>query len=331
MGSSFTEVLCSVLTFARKKLPFVEDLCSGLRASSEEPGALDPLPAPTHAEQVLSSSVGCPHDLLVKDWSLDSLGKKPPPRSNLNFERSMMRTWSKLVNGLKVVLGRAIRNCLGRLVGSSLGRKCYGFRLAQLLPKPKAHTTTEPRTLPFPAPSWMEPSSSAVPGALPIGSSSSGFSLVRPPPRGLEAVSSRKAIAVLGVSFAFPVTSLQPETSSPAVPVAFPIRSSSSGGGSSSLKVDPNRVTAFKPFSASLAVSQLTASPSSGVTELGEKLRYSPQMISKPFQSYIRKARVLREGVSLKLNDVLLSDSLKASKISTNHLPKLGCSIICLS
>jgi hypothetical protein len=36
---------------------------------------------------------------------------------------------------------------------------------------------------------------------------------------------------------------------------------------------------------------------------------------SKPFQSYIKKARILREGVSLKWNDVLLSDSLKASKL----------------
>jgi hypothetical protein len=226
-----------------------------------------------------------------------------------------MRTWSKLVNGLKVVLGRTIRNCLGRLVGSGLGRKRYGFRLARLLPKPKAHTAIEPGTPPFPAPSWPGPSSSAGLGALPVGLSSSGFSLVCPPPRGLEAVSSGKGIVVPGASFAFPAPSLRPETSSPAVPWAFPVRSSSSGGGSSSLKVDPSRVTASKPFGASLAVSQLTASPSAGATELGEKLRSSPPVVSKPFQRYIRKAMVLREGVSWKWNDVLLSDSLKASKM----------------
>jgi len=48
---------------------------------------------------------------------------------------------------------------------------------------------------------------------------------------------------------------------------------------------------------------------------LGEKLRFSFPVVSKPFQSYIKKARVLREGVSLKWNNVLLSNSLKASKM----------------
>jgi hypothetical protein len=306
-GPSFAEVLCSVPTFAVNKLPLVGELRSGLRASPEELGV--PIPAPTHAEQVLSSAVGCPHNPLVKDRSLDSMGKKPPPHSNLNFERSMMRTWGKLVNGLKVVLGRTIRSCLGRLVGSVLGRKCSGFCLARLLPKPKAHSAIEPSTPSFPGPSRPEPSSSAVLGALMVGSSSSGFSLVRPP-RGLEAVSLGKGIAVPGVSFAFPAPSLRLETSSPTVPGAFPVRSSSSGGGSSCLKVDPSRVTA-----SSLAVSHLSASPSAGEIELGEKLCSSPPVVSKPFQRYIRKARVLREGVSWKWNDVLLSDSLKASKM----------------
>jgi len=78
--------------------------------------------------------------------------------------------------------------------------------------------------------------------------------------------------------------------------------------------VDPSRVIASKPFSDSLAISQLTASPSSRATEMGEKLCFSLPVVSKPFQSYIKKARVLREGVSLKWNDVLLSNSLKASK-----------------
>jgi hypothetical protein len=202
-GPSFVEVLCSVPTSAVNKLPLMGELRSGLRASSEEPGAHDPLLTPTHAEQVLSLAMGCPLDPLVKDRSLDSLGKKPSPRSNSNFEHSMLRMWSKLVNGLKVVLGRTIRNFLGRLVGSGLGRKRFGFRLARLLPKPKAHSAIEPGTPPFSAPSRPEPLSSAVPGALPVGSSSSGFSLVRPPARGLEAVSSGKGIAVPGASFAF--------------------------------------------------------------------------------------------------------------------------------
>jgi hypothetical protein len=178
-GLSFAEVLCSIPTTAVKKLPFMGGLRSGLKASSEEAGALVPLPAPTHAEQVLSSAVGCidleshPPDPLVKDRSLDSLGKKSPPRSNLNFKCSIMRMWSKLVNDLKVVLGRAIRKFLGRLVGSGLGRKRYGFRLARLLPKPKAHLSTKPGVSPSLAPSRPEPSSSTVPGALPVASSSS--------------------------------------------------------------------------------------------------------------------------------------------------------------
>jgi hypothetical protein len=69
------------------------------------------------------------------------------------------------------------------------------------------------------------------------------------------------------------------------------------------------------PDGASRTVSQLTTPPSIGATELGEKLRSSFPVVSKPFQSYIKKARILREGVSLKWNDVLLSDSLKASKL----------------
>jgi hypothetical protein len=130
----------------------------------------------------------------------------------------------------------------------------------------------------------------------------------------LEALSSGEGLAAPRASLALSAPSLRPEPLLPAVPRTFPVRSSSSGGGTSSLKVDPSRVIASKPFSASLAVSQLTASPSSGATEMGEKLCFSPSVVSKPFQSYIRKARVLREGVSLKWNDVLLSDSLKASK-----------------
>jgi hypothetical protein len=135
---------------------------------------------------------------------------------------------------------------------------------------------------------------------------------------------------------------------SPAVLGAFPVRFSFLRGGSSCLKVVPSQVTASKPFGfppspaqvslppvvpvdslpaqvsppllcnpdgASLAVSQLTTPLSSGATELGEKLRSSFPTVSKPFQSYIKKARVLRKGVSLKWNDVLLSDSLKASKM----------------
>jgi hypothetical protein len=175
-GPSFAEVLCSVPSTAVKKLPSVGDHRSGLRASSEEPDALVPLSATSHAEQVLSSAVGCfalesrPSDPLVKDRSFESLGKKSSPSSNSNFEFSMLRTWSKLVNDLKVVLGRAIKNFLGRFVGFGLGRKRSGFRLARLLPKPKSRSS---RILPELTPE-----------------SFSGLSLIRPPPGGLVVPSS---------------------------------------------------------------------------------------------------------------------------------------------
>jgi hypothetical protein len=157
----------------------------------------------------------------------------------------------------------------------------------------------------------------------------------------LEIPSLREDFAALGVSPAFPV----PVS---AVPGVFPVPFSLLGGGSSCLKVVSSRVIAPKlfgfppspaqvslppvvqvvslpaqvspplrcnPDGASWTVSQLTTPPSIGATELGEKLRSSFPVVSKPFRSYIKKARILREGVSLKWNDVLLSDSLKASKL----------------
>jgi hypothetical protein len=56
--------------------------------------------------------------------------------------------------------------------------------------------------------------------------------------------------------------------------------------------------------------------PLSGAAELGEKIRSSPPVlqISKPFQKYYRKARELREGHSVEWNELLLADSLAASR-----------------
>jgi hypothetical protein len=45
-------------------------------------------------------------------------------------------------------------------------------------------------------------------------------------------------------------------------------------------------------------------------------------VVSKPFQCYYRRAKKLREGHSVKWNDVLLSDSLEAVKISIGYVDK---------
>jgi hypothetical protein len=56
---------------------------------------------------------------------------------------------------------------------------------------------------------------------------------------------------------------------------------------------------------------------------LGEKLRSPlPVVVSKPFQCYYRRVKKLREGHSVKWNDVLLSDSLKVVKMSVGYVDK---------
>jgi hypothetical protein len=51
-----------------------------------------------------------------------------------------------------------------------------------------------------------------------------------------------------------------------------------------------------------------------GAAEVGEKIRCSLPILQpyKPFQRYYRKARELKEGHSIKWNEVLLADSLVA-------------------
>lgn len=52
---------------------------------------------------------------------------------------------------------------------------------------------------------------------------------------------------------------------------------------------------------------------------LGEKLRSPlPMVVSKPLQCYYRRAKVLREGQSVKWNDELFSDSLDAMKMTVS-------------
>jgi hypothetical protein len=80
-------------------------------------------------------------------------------------------------------------------------------------------------------------------------------------------------------------------------------------------KVDS--VHAPLPNSSVGAGAGLAAFPSpSGAAVLGEKIRCSLPVLqpSKPFQRYYRMARELRVGHSVKWNEVLLADSLVASK-----------------
>jgi hypothetical protein len=70
-----------------------------------------------------------------------------------------------------------------------------------------------------------------------------------------------------------------------------------------------------KPFSAPPSLA--------GAAILGEKLHSSlPVVVSKPFQCYYRRANKLREGHSVKWNDVLLFDSLEAVKMSIGYVDK---------
>lgn len=80
----------------------------------------------------------------------------------------------------------------------------------------------------------------------------------------------------------------------------------------------------FTPLGTLQIPKPYTAPPSlAGGAVLGEKLRSPlPMVVSKPSQCYYRRAKKLREGQSLKWNDVLLSDSLEAVKMSVGYADK---------
>jgi hypothetical protein len=134
-GPSFVEVLRS------GSVPFVGGSHSRLSAESAEPCVLDFLPSVRHAEDNLRTAVNCfslespPLELFYKDRVICPLGKKLLSHLNLKFEFSKCRTWRKLGNGSNLALGRVVRNILDRFVGTGLGRKRSGFRLARFLPK----------------------------------------------------------------------------------------------------------------------------------------------------------------------------------------------------
>jgi hypothetical protein len=166
-GPSFVEVLRS------GSLPFVGGRHSRLSAMLAETCVLDFLPSVRHAKDDLRTAVDCfslespPLELLNKYRLICPLGKKLLSHSNLKFEFSKRLTWRKLGIRSNLALGRAVRNILDCFVGTGLGRKRSGFRLARFLLKLLASR-----------PLKIMPEMS-----LEI---SSGISLVRPPSGGWE-------------------------------------------------------------------------------------------------------------------------------------------------
>jgi hypothetical protein len=133
-GPSFVEVLrsgsSSIVRGSRSRLFHV----------SAKPCDLDLLSSVRQAEEELKTAVDCfsleaPQPVLMGiDRPFCPPGKKSLAHPNLNFKISKRRTWSKLVIGSNLSLGRAVRKLLARFVGTSLGHRS-GFRLARLFPK----------------------------------------------------------------------------------------------------------------------------------------------------------------------------------------------------
>jgi hypothetical protein len=93
---------------------------------------------------------------------------------------------------------------------------------------------------------------------------------------------------------------------------------------SASSALSPAPVFFFIPLRALQIPQPCFALPSLvGVVVLGEKLR-SPLLVvvSKPFQCYYRRAKELREGQSVKWNDVLFFDSLEDVKMTVGYAIK---------
>jgi hypothetical protein len=140
-GPSFVEVLRSDSVSAVKSLPIVGGRHSKRRASLMEPCALDLLPVVRFVDDNSRSAVDCSTqesptvDLLDKDQPHLPLGKKSLRRSNLKFEISNLHTWSRLVIGFNMVLGRVARKFLGWIIRFGLGRKRIGLRLGRFLLK----------------------------------------------------------------------------------------------------------------------------------------------------------------------------------------------------
>jgi len=220
--------------------------------------------------------------------------------------------------------------------GLGLDRKCTGCHLGRFLPNSKTARPT--RIIPEMSP---ESASRELMGLHFIGGGSTrrsrtdpvGVGLVSPVPLGCSLRQMPSSSTAIGMA---------PFLSSP-------------GGGSSGLHVIPvpsshfpaSTVFGFPPSPAldpdfpavpthstavvfkfiplrPLQIPQPGFAPSSiaGAAGLGEKLRSShPVVVSKPFQCYYQRAKKLREGHSVKLNDELFLNSLEAMKMSA------GCAV----
>jgi hypothetical protein len=134
-GPSFVEVLRSGSS------SIMGGSQSRLFHASVEPCDLDLLPLVRQAEEELRMAVDCfsleaPRPVLMGiDRPFCPPGKKSLAHPNLNFKISKRRTWSKLVIGSNLSLGRAVIELLARFVGTSLGHHSC-FRLARLFPQP---------------------------------------------------------------------------------------------------------------------------------------------------------------------------------------------------
>jgi len=193
---------------------------------------------------------------------------------------------------------------LGRSSGSRKGLFRKGLRLGRFTPRPRP----KPKVLQKPK-GLLGATPTAVRGSFlrPEISTAEDYGVGQEvPSSGCESFPA--VVPAMSPSpFVFPPSpalDLLPPASMDVAPI--PVRS----------KVDS--VHASLPYSSVGAGTGMAEFPSpSGAVVLGEKIRSFPVLQpSKPFQRYYRKARDLRVGHSVIWNEVLLADSLEASKTS---------------
>jgi hypothetical protein len=221
-----------------------------------------------------------------------------------NFN-SNLHTWFQMFLGFYLAMGRTIGKILGRAAGPDSGPKRIRVRLGRFLPKAKPLASLQPDFTKIAglAPSTSsgyssrpESTSPTIPEAVQVLSSFGDGSSKVPVSKPFDFPPSLAPKLLVPISLAIHLNHLPMPSSSGAVLAAPVIPQSSPVGFSKPCFAPP--------------------SPSR-IAELGVKLCSSQPMlqVSKPFQSYYRRAKELKEGHSVKWNDVLLEDSLVASKM----------------